>query len=520
MVRRLFGFLRGGPAPDADREQQRTSPAERLRYAAAQTGRLVGDWFPANQNINMLVSQASPLVRSRMRQLVRDFPPFARAVNSLVKYTVGTGFQFQSHAALPDGSPDKRARAAIEEAWRVFCEEADAAGSPALRLSLHELAALARRQDCEQGEFLAVFQERRDRRDALLPFGLAFYESERLTALHARAENGNEVHDGVEYDRRTGAIAAFHLLEDGYARRVFRVPAERAVFGLNRLRVGQLRGITPFAPALLLARDLGMTMDAEIDAAKLASKWLAVVKTPDAAGYQRERITGQDEEGRSIENMENAILEYLEPGEDIEIKSHQRGGENFQSFTRFILRLVAITVDLPYEILSGDTSGLNYSTLRVIRNDFAQALAPDQRRHISQFYQPVFRHFLDEAVLRGRLRLPGYWSEPWRYRRGLWIPPGMKPVDPLREFKAAAEAINAGLRSPQEVILERGGDPERVLAELADWRRMQREHGLDGAGAEIGTVSTALANNPAAVAGENDENDADDGNGEKAEGRT
>lgn len=485
-----------GPKAQSQRQDQR---AMRLRYAAAKTGRLVGDWFPVGQDVNALISQASPIVRSRMRQLVRDFPPFARAVNVLVKFTVGTGVQFQSHVLTPDGDPDRRARAEIEEFWRVFCEEADAAASPSLRMSLHDMAALAKRQEEDQGEFLCVFQQRTDR-NAYLPFGLAFYESDRLSGLGANPGSGRDVLDGVEFDKRTGAITGFYIEEDGYTRRVTRVPAEQCVFGLDRKRVGQVRGITPFAPAMLLAHSLRTMMEAETDAAKLASKWLAVVTTQDPDGWQEDRGV-RTVDGRRIEELENAIIEYLEPGENIEIKSHNRGGETFQAFCKFLLRLIAITRDLPYDLLSGDTSDVDYSSLRVSRNDFAAALAPDQQRIISQFYKPVFRKALGEAVLRGRVSLPGYWSDPWSFERALWIPPGMKPVDPLREFKAKVEAIKSGLISPQQAIMEMGGDPERTLAEIAAWNAMCREYGLDFS-ASLAGVSTSGANNPAAMDGD------------------
>ena len=178
---------------------------------------------------------------------------------------------------------------------------------------------------------------------------------------------------------------------------------------------------------------------------------------------------------------------------------HMRGGDSFQSFSRFLLRLASITVDLPYEILAGDYTGLNYTTLRVGRNDFMQQIAPVQSRHVLRFCAPVMRRVLDWAVITGRVALPGYWKNPWHYRRGVFIPPGMRPVDPLREMKAAIEGINSGLRSPQEVILERGGDPETVLDEAAEWKEMCAERDLDFSPS---AADTSLANNPAAVAGE------------------
>jgi putative protease len=57
--------------------------------------------------------------------------------------------------------------------------------------------------------------------------------------------------------------------------------------GFQMLRPGQLRGVTPFAPAIMLAKDMGDYTGAEIDAAKLAAKWLAFVKSLDRSRTRR-----------------------------------------------------------------------------------------------------------------------------------------------------------------------------------------------------------------------------------------
>lgn len=475
---------------------QRDAGTDRRRYAAAQVGRLVGDWFPIGRDVNALVSQASPLVRERTRQLVRDFPPLARAVKCLATYVVGAGIPFQSRVLGPDGKPHKAYRTKIEDAWKFWMDDADVAGSEAFSQHFFELTTLAKRQDAEQGEFIVVFREHLKGRKTYLDSGISFYESDRLAGLNCKVEGGNKVHDGIEFDARTGSPVAFHFVEDTLIYKTVRVPASDVVFGLDRLRPGQLRGITPFAPGLMLARDLATTMDAEIDAAKLASKWLAFVRTPNRDDFQAGKVESKD--GNKIEMLENAILEYLEPGEEVEIKSHTRGGESFQGFSRFLLKLIAITADLPYEILSGDYNGLGYVNLRVGRNDFAQQMAPVQARHVRHFCQPIFRKVLDRAVLQGRLELPGYWSDPWAWQRGVWIPPGMKPVDPLREVKAAIEGIRAGLGSPQEYIMERGGDPDQVLSDITAWKAACAELGLNFE-AMLGSVKTGMSNNPAAI---------------------
>lgn len=462
----------------------------RRQYAAAQVGRLVGSWMPAYRDVNELIAFASPIIRNRTRQLVRDFPPFCRAVNNIVNFTVGSGVRFQSRMLTPEGEADKPRRQMIEDRFNAWMDQADVRG----KLHFHELQQLAARQDGECGEYLAAVTT--PRRPGRHPFSLQFYEPERLTEAGAPFYGQDTIiSQGIEFLVETGEPVAYYVADEGYGRNALRIDADNILHDFQTLRPGQIRGISPFAPAIMIARDLSDYLQAEIDAAKLASKWLAFVTVQDAEEFQNLRV---DVNGSKVpvEKLENAIIEYLQPGEEVKFASHQRPGQNFDPFSRFTLRMVSITVDQPYELLSGDYTGINYTTLRGIRNDFRQMLSPRQYRHELHFSRRILRLWMAREALMHPYDFPGFWLDPSRYLRGQWIPVGMPEIDPLRETKSAVEAINAGLKSPQEVILARGGDPDEVLDQNQDWKAMCEERGLTF---NVAGVSTSLANNPAAV---------------------
>ncbi len=477
------------------RRRIRQVQTRRRQYAAAQAGRLVGEWMPADLKINDILKGSIPIIRARVRQMVRDFAPFARAVSNTVTFVVGEGIRFQSRVASDDGTALKMVRDDIESRFRDWMDQADVSG----RLHFHELQQLAVRQDAEVGEYIAVL--RAPKRPGRHPFAIQFLESERLGDWAARPEGQNSISQGVEYDPETGEIAAYHFSDEGYGRPT-RIDAALVLHDFRTLRPGQLRGVSPLVQALLIARDLGDYVQAEVDAAKMASKWLAFVRTPDPVSAQAARLDGLSggtaggSGGDRIETLENAIIEYLRPEEDITFQSHSRPGEPFEIFWRFVLRIISITAGIPYELLSGDYSGLSYTNLRGIRNDFRQMLLPQQRRHVIHFCRPVFRAWMDMETLRDPVFLPGYFSDPQRFQRGVWILAGMPEIDPLREHKAAIEAIKAGLKSPQQIILARGDDPEEVLDQIRDWKQMCEERGL---AFDLDATSTALAGNPAAV---------------------
>lgn len=477
-------------APRADRRRQ---------YAAAKVSRLTGDWMPLGQSINEILRTSAPAVTRRVRQLVRDFPYFARAANIMVDFTVGTGTTFQSRVLNPDWSPgakgvskfDRATCQKIEDAVAWGMEELDAGG----RMHGADLERLAKREDVESGNLLFAKVYLKDPR-RYIPFALQPYESDWLTGFNAVLGSGNRIEQGIEYDPKTGAAVAYHLTDpDNYARPQ-RIEARHMIHGFETLRAGQLYGISPFVTAVLIAHDLDEYLGATIDTAKLAAKYLALITTEDPEQWQANRDMEDDPESpaKRIDNLENAITEYLRPGEDIKFPVNNNPGSTFDPFTKFILRTVAITTGTPFSALSGNHADYNYTSLRGERQDTLKSFAPHQQRHVRQFAAPVTREIITSAVLKGRLDLPGYFKDPRRYWRGIWIPPGMEPVDPLRESKANRDDMAAGLNSPQRIAARRGVDIEEIVDELAEFQEMITDRGL-----VLESGSTALAGNPSAL---------------------
>jgi len=474
-------------------------------YAAAKTNRLTGPWTLANTNVNDIIAASSPALRARVRQLIRDFPYLDRAANIMVDYSVGTGIVFQSTVKDSAGKLDKTTRQKIEDSVRWWMDEADISG----KLHYYELMRLAKRQDLESGEFLLVKTYPKDR-NRYLPFALQIYEADWLSSAHdnyGASANGisgdsgsRETRQGIEYEKATGRITGYWFADPNYGGTEVYVSADQVIHGFKTLRPQQLRGVSSFAAGVLIANELNDYLGSEIDGAKMAAKYLAFVYT-DTPGLRQDYLavnqSNPDGTIKKIEEMENAIIEYLRPNEKVEIAASNRPGATFQPFVRLILTMLSITTGAPYELISGDYKGLNFSTARIVRNDFAQQLRPISVRHIRQFGMPTIRPALEMAVLTGKLTLPGYWQNPRRYLDSEWQPPGMDAVDPLREAKSQIEAISFGLKSPQEVARERGRDLEDIYKEIQAAQELATEMGLT-----FEAANTATKSNPAAIMNE------------------
>lgn len=469
-------------------------------YAAAKANRLTGAYSITSSNINDIIASSSPALKSKVRQLIRDFPYLARAINIIVDYSIGNGIIYQPRVWTKGAKPqlDKKTMQKIEDAVRWWMDEADASG----KQHYYEMMRLAKRQDIEGGEFVIVKTYPKIP-NQFIPYKLQMYEADWLSSSKDNYSTGGidisaapgvrETRQGIEYEKLTGRVTGYWFRDPNYGGKEIYIPADQVVHGFDMLRPQQLRGVSAFAPGILIANDLSTYLDTEIDGAKAAAKWVALITTPDPASRQT-GLTTDTTSGKKIEELENSIIEYLRPGEQVDLKSSNRPGTTFQPFVRLILTMLSITTGAPYELISGDYQGLNMSTAQIVRNDFAQQLLPISSRHVRQFGMRTVYPAIDMAVMAGKLDLPKYWQNKRDYLECEWQPPGMKAINPLREAKAQVEAIQGLLKSPQEVSLERGRNYEDVLDEIAQAKEMITEKGL-----VVVDAKKPEKNNPAAV---------------------
>tara|TARA_B100001123_G_scaffold252780_1_gene282074 strand:+ start:124 stop:834 length:711 start_codon:yes stop_codon:yes gene_type:complete len=181
-------------------------------------------------------------------------------------------------------------------------------------------------------------------------------------------------------------------------------------------------------------------------------------------------------DGVEIGSLEPGTLQLLPPGHDIRFSDPADVGGSYEAFMAQQLRTIATGVGLTTEQLSGDYSNVNYSSARAALMEFRKQMTQYQHQVVvHQICQPIWRKWFQSAVLSGRLAIPAG-LDLRRASRVRWVTPGWDQVDPLKEVQASAAAIQAGIKSRDQVIAERGIDPEELDAEIA--RGLEREKGL------------------------------------------
>jgi len=131
-------------------------------------------------------------------------------------------------------------------------------------------------------------------------------------------------------------------------------------------------------------------------------------------------------------------------------------------------RAVAAAIGITYEQLTGDLTGVNYSSIRAGLLEFRRRCEMIQHSVlVHQLCRPIWQAWLRQTVLAGAIEAPGFARRPRDYTACKWVPQGWQWVDPEKEFKALLLAIRAGLMSRSEAVSAFGYDAEDVDREIA-----------------------------------------------------
>jgi lambda family phage portal protein len=441
--------------------------------AAASTRRTTG-WTASTSDINTLVFRSADTLRSRSRDMVRRNPWAANALDAFVANAVGAGIKPQST------HPDAQIKERLQDLWLRWTDEADAAGLT----DFYGLQALACRSVMEAGECLIRLRPRLPKDGLTVPLQVQLLEAEHLPASETRRlENGNYIRAGIEFDK-LGRRVAYHLYREHpgdtshplASAELVRVPANSVLHLFRPLRPGQLRGQPWLTQVLMKLYELDQYDDAELVRKKTAAMFAGFV-TKNAPEDQLVGESAPDGTGTALAGLEPGTLQVLLPGEDIKFSTPADVGASYETFMRVQLRSIAAGMGITYEQLTGDLTGVNYSSIRAGLLEFRRRCEQFQHQVIVfQMCQPIWRRWIDAALLAGVLRASADDQALYDVK---WIPPGFAWVDPLKDIKAQIMAVRAGFKSRAEVVSEQGYDAEAIDREIATDNARADQLGLE-----------------------------------------
>lgn len=471
--------------------------------AARKDRRQTKYWQTSEGSANAVTLPDLPTLRDRSRDLIRNAPIAAGAVNTVVTNVVGTGLMVQSRidrdvltGVLGQTEEDLDAfERAAEREFRLWAESQNCDSSRTQNFA--GLQDLALRSTLESGDvfILKTFIERPG---SPLATTLQVIEADRICNPDGKTDTPY-LSGGVEIDTY-GAPIAYHVLKahpgdviDKRSRESLRVVAygrdntRQMLHLFTRLRPGLVRGVPYMAPVIESLKQLDKYTEAEIMAAVISAMFTVFVKSedPDGLSSMNEASAGVTK-GRDDDEFRlgsGAILDLM-PYESIEIADPKRPNQAFDPFMQAILRQVGVALEIPFEILIKHFTA-SYSAAQAALVEAWKFFRARRQWLACMFCQPVYEAVITEAVARGRLKAPGFFADPLiraAYLGSDWIGPPRGQIDQLKETNAARERVNMGISTlAEETAALTGGDWEKKHEQRAKERRRRVEDGLEGA---------------------------------------
>lgn len=444
-------------------------------------------------------------LRQRGRMLSMSTPIAKSAITTNRTNVIGMGLQLKSkidHEAL-GMTPEKAAawQRKTEKEFALWADNKRACDATGVN-DFYSMQQLAFSSWLTSGDAFVVIKQYKTTQ--LMPYSLRLHivEADRIRTpgkagqllTDGKAKNGNKIFDGVEVNK-DGAIVAYYV-HNTYPNEVgadpedyVRVEAYGELTGLPNIlqlmdseRPEQYRGVTYLAPVIEPLLQLRRYTDSELTAANIESCFSAFIKTTagtadmpfNEVGWGE--VTGIPDNSQGISRDPNeyelgaGTVNILEPGEDVVFADPKRPSGGFDNFVAAVATQVGAALEIPKDLLM-KAFNASYSASRAALLEAWKAFQMRRKWFTSDFCRPVYEIWLAEAVARGRILAPGFFTNPAirkAYLGSEWIGPSQGMLDPTKEIEAEVLAIQHGFSThEQSTIKLNGGQWQDNVAQLA-----------------------------------------------------
>ena len=459
-------------------------------YDSTASGRRLGGWNPTRLGPTTSLWSTRDLMLARCHDEVRNNPLATSAVDNFESQIVGNGIKPKWNLK------DEQLKILIENEFKLSAtsKNIDHGGL----CDYYGLQALAAREIFEGGE---VFVRRHIRplnwspnpnvkQPMRVPLQMQLIEAEQcpiwlnITATPGAtvAKPGSVIRTGKEFDK-DGRLAAFHMYQEHPGETMFftssalqftRISSDHVLHCYKPFRAGLLRGQPHLSSVLVLLHELAKYSDATVVAKEVQAMFTAFVTKimPEGDGVVNATALTGVQPGMPMPGyvppdvrwaeVEPGSMNVLYPGEDIRFPALPQNND-LQTFMSVMLHQFAAAIGATYEQITGDLRGVNLSSIRAgVQDAHRKSEQFIYNVLVTQFCQPTLRWWLDEAVLTGRLDLPGYADEPEQYLDVTWTPSGWAWINPKDDIEAKQTAVRCGFTSREAVCAEQGEDASQI----------------------------------------------------------
>jgi lambda family phage portal protein len=378
------------------------------------------------------------------RDLADNFPPIRSLLLKFATYVSG---RLNYQARTGDRDLDMK----IERYWRNWCSKCDFLRRHDF-VTLLQLAVMAVLRDGDCG-FVIV----RDQGE----LRLQSVESDRIGSPYNRLIDSDNYIGGIvldDYGRPDQYELYVRTISNQYIDPT-RIPAAEFIHLFDPTRLDEYRGRSAFATALNAARDLQEALKAEIQAIKFASYQTGIIMSEtgaaEASDYFASSQPNDFGQRAKLESVDPGTMNYLSPGEKMEMFENSRPTGAFGEFVRLVQSHICMSVGLPYGFsFDADKSG----PMARMEAEMADRTFARWRRLLeTQFLDRIKNIVLLDAASRGLIPDNEYLLD------GRWGWPRKASIDYGREARADIDLWKAGLKTAAQIYSEGGEDYEEAL---------------------------------------------------------
>jgi lambda family phage portal protein len=487
-IDRLVAFV--SPATGLSRLRARSAMAVASGYVGARRDRNATAAWSAMGGVSADADTLPDLdlLRARAHDLVRNDPMAQSAISTKVVHVIGAG-----HVVRPEldakrlGLTEAQALDWEEMALDIWSNWAESRDCDVTRTqTFAELEDLVYRSRLMSGDVFVV-RRFKTRPGRMIASALQVIEAGRVSNPNWGIDTAT-LAGGIELDG-DGAPVAYQVANHYAADRHMgaqvewqRIPAfdttgKRQVLHIHgpRWRPDMSRYAPLLAPVIESLKQRSRYSEAELMAAVVSACFAIGMKSDDgdlSSGLGSENASAAGKAGQINLDAPGQIFDLM-PGEEVHNFAPGRPNPQFAPFVDAISREVGAGTDIPRELLVKEFSS-SYSASRAAMEIAWIYFRVDRAQHVSQFCVPAYEDVITEAVARGLLKAPGFFTNPLRRQAWLgaeWMGPARPTIDPVKEAKADETYLDMGVTSLTRIAAERYG---------VDYRSVQRRRAQDG----------------------------------------
>lgn len=437
-------------------------------------------WTTTSITPDDLVFRHNRILRARSRQLMEstDFAP--QFIRLCVNHIIGPdGFRFCAKSRDTNDKLDVVANKALERAWKLWGK-----GKACDFNAKHNQLAfdkLLLRTVAVDGE---AFVQKLLNDKGEVCFRMYDPETVPIELNQARTKTKNLIRFGIEYDRFDNPVAYYFRdangqlsLNAGYQAgnlQLTRITADKIKHVYIQDRVGLRRGFPWMAASMVRFRMIGRFEDAAMQNAIAGASKFGIL-----SGEGADEVVDQIEENGE-RTLDTEAVTLYETDNDVDFHTFDSAfpSNEFSSFVKTNVRALASGVGVNYTTLSGDSEGVNFSSLKHGTSEERENWKGLQQWFVDDWKNWQYENWLPRQLMLGiplnnrknlrMIDLEKYLESEFRGRR--W-----EGVDPLKTATSNAMDFKNGFNSPQRIMADRGLDYEEVIDEIAAHHEKLRE---------------------------------------------